>query len=237
MNEDIINDLINLSALFGSCHCLRYFLLNQTNFDNSLVKYAIAGGNTEIVEIVQNKIDDFSNYINVSLKYHQYHITKWIIDTYSADIDYVYCLRHYCFKFLIEFSQNNTQLIAYDKNFIYHCAEVGIYDLVHLLVENHYNPESRESINNETPLHAAARCNMLNICKLLLDYNADVDACDNDGWTPLMVAAYKNNLEVFQYLLEKGANIHHKDNYFESVYSIAARDIQDYIVINGLLLS
>jgi len=62
-----------------------------------------------------------------------------------------------------------------------------------------------------TALHKAANkywtgTKSKEICRLLLDKNPDVNACDKSDNTPLMIAALHNNAEVVKLLLERGAN-------------------------------
>jgi ankyrin repeat protein len=56
-----------------------------------------------------------------------------------------------------------------------------------------------------TPLHLAVRKGHIEIAKLLLSSNADVNARDFRGWTPLMLAAYYNHLDCAELLLVNGA--------------------------------
>lgn len=46
-----------------------------------------------------------------------------------------------------------------------------------------------------------------NICKLLVQKGADVEARDNDDWTPLHFAACGSNIEIAKLLRSKGARV------------------------------
>lgn len=57
-----------------------------------------------------------------------------------------------------------------------------------------------------TALMYAASIGDIFAAKRLLDYGADINAKDNDGWTALMFAADSGNADTVQFLLDKGAN-------------------------------
>ncbi|KAJ4461654.1 putative Protein S-acyltransferase 24 [Paratrimastix pyriformis] len=58
----------------------------------------------------------------------------------------------------------------------------------------------------QRPLHWAALTGNIQICKLLLDNGADVDARDNNGYTSLIVAVQHGFLMLVQYLLYRHAS-------------------------------
>ena len=69
--------------------------------------------------------------------------------------------------------------------------------------------------NSGTLLHIAVENSQLEIVKVLLKYNANVNAKDHLNYTPLHLAAIGNskwNKEIICILLEKGAQINAKDN-------------------------
>ncbi|XP_034949608.1 ankyrin-1-like [Chelonus insularis] len=84
----------------------------------------------------------------------------------------------------------------------------GNNEAVKILLENHANPNVRDR-NGETALHLICSWESktnLQIIKLLLKYNADIEAMDDRGWTPLITACSIGNAEVVKCLLEHHAN-------------------------------
>ena len=86
----------------------------------------------------------------------------------------------------------------------------GHVDTFSLLVDHFPNPDVRGRFD-QTPLLLMLWRNELKghieIGKRLLERGADVNACDNDGWTPLYLAAWSGRLEFVRMLLEHGALI------------------------------
>ena len=68
-----------------------------------------------------------------------------------------------------------------------------------------------ESKVNDTLLHWAVSFNHIDVVKLLLEYNADLNAPNTDGHTPLHIACKHYNLEIIELLLLYGADCHNYD--------------------------
>jgi len=58
----------------------------------------------------------------------------------------------------------------------------------------------------------ASEFGRIDVVRLLLDHNADVDARDNDGDTPLLCAAVCGQLKVVQILLDRNVEINARSN-------------------------
>ena len=64
------------------------------------------------------------------------------------------------------------------------------------------------NVQNATALIRASACNQSSdIVKILIQYGADLDRSDADGWTALMFYTYSQNLDVIRLLVENGANL------------------------------
>jgi ankyrin repeat protein len=79
-----------------------------------------------------------------------------------------------------------------------------------LLVERGADLEAR-STNTQfaldaAPLHSASAAGQLEVCVVLLDAGADVNAVQHGGYTALLDAAANENEELMEFLLERGAD-------------------------------
>jgi hypothetical protein len=67
--------------------------------------------------------------------------------------------------------------------------------------------------DGSTCLMAAARYGHLDICRLLIDKGADIQAKSSGGWTPLHSAAGQGgHIEIVRLLCDRGADIEARDN-------------------------
>lgn len=74
---------------------------------------------------------------------------------------------------------------------------------------------------NGTALAAAVVKNHLEIIKVLLNHNSDVNISDTNGVTPLMYAIMFKNEPVIKLLIQHGANLTLKDNTGKSTFEYA----------------
>lgn len=61
-------------------------------------------------------------------------------------------------------------------------------------------------LDGETLLHLAASDNEIELVKILIEFNVDVNVKRGDGWTPLHNACSEGNEEIVELLLTNGAN-------------------------------
>ena len=55
-------------CLFGSLKCFKYLLLNKCDITEETLKYSIAGGNHEIINIIkENAHNEFKEYLEMSV--------------------------------------------------------------------------------------------------------------------------------------------------------------------------
>ena len=89
-----------------------------------------------------------------------------------------------------------------------HLAAVnGNTDLVRFLVHDHNAAIDVLTLRKQTPLHLAAGAGQLEVCKLLLELGANINATDDQGQKPIHVAAMNNYADVAQLFLQKHENL------------------------------
>lgn len=93
---------------------------------------------------------------------------------------------------------------------LYPAAKQGEVQRVLLMlmegIDPTYQPDSQ---NRRSALHAAAQRGLLEVCYILLQAGAQVDAQDKDRRTPLLEAVINNHIEVAHYLVQNGACVYH----------------------------
>ena len=55
--DDKYINLLEIAAYTGSVQCFKYFMLNNVKFTENVCAYSIAGGNTEIIHILENNYE------------------------------------------------------------------------------------------------------------------------------------------------------------------------------------
>ncbi|XP_077404838.1 histone-lysine N-methyltransferase EHMT2 [Vanacampus margaritifer] len=93
---------------------------------------------------------------------------------------------------------------------LYPAAKQGEVQRVLLMlmegIDPTYQPDSQ---NRRSALHAAAQRGLLEVCYILLQAGANIDAQDKDLRTPLLEAIVNNHVEVVRYLIQNGACVYH----------------------------
>ena len=76
---------LQLMAFFGSIKCFRHAINTDAFSINNIAKYAVAGGNKEILHILEQKNISFDNCFEVSVKYHRYEVSDWLLTYYKCE--------------------------------------------------------------------------------------------------------------------------------------------------------
>lgn len=79
----------------------------------------------------------------------------------------------------------------------------GFTHLVKFLIRDHNAVIDILTLRKQTPLHLAAGNGQLEVCKLLLELGASIDATDDLGQKPIHVAAQNNFSDVAKLFLEQ----------------------------------
>lgn len=90
-------------------------------------------------------------------------------------------------------------------------------EVVKLLLKNGADPELRNPYSGESVLHSTARTANVEVMRILLSKNINVNVKDNSGTTPLLVAAsssseLKSKVEIIRALIDKGADVNATNN-------------------------
>jgi hypothetical protein len=78
--------LIHIAAFYSAIRCFRYLMLNQANLflsdfkGRSLAEYAVAGGSTEIVRILDEHQCSLDGCLRIAVLLHRNEIVDWFIE-------------------------------------------------------------------------------------------------------------------------------------------------------------
>ncbi|MGL4387768.1 MAG: ankyrin repeat domain-containing protein, partial [Brevinema sp.] len=99
------------------------------------------------------------------------------------------------------------------------------------------NGETTENIvSNWTALMGAAQLGNTEAAKVLIDYNADINATDSDGWTALLFAVQNNFKTMAEFLIRLGAdfNIESKDKHTALSIAVDNQDEELIAYLNAI---
>jgi uncharacterized protein len=85
----------------------------------------------------------------------------------------------------------------------------GNFEIVELLLQSGANPNRS---GDSPPLSDAVGGKHIDIIKLLINWNADINLTDSGRISPLMIAAAGGNLEIVKLLVEAGADVNATDD-------------------------
>ena len=161
---------IEFAAFFGSIQCFKHlFLMNATH--NNMSRYAIAGGNTEIIQISQKLIHQYSTSFLTAIEFFRDEVFDWLLmsEDLSDDIKY---------RCLFEAVQtNNVKAVIL---LCHICEDLNVPD--------------KET--GKTVLHFAAQIGFEPIIKYLIEKGANKYLTDLKGYLPKDYSLKKNIVEL-----------------------------------------
>lgn len=178
----------------------------KDNRGNNAYKYAVTGGNKQLILLLMDDIEEKTKNGNNAL-----HIA-----VASGSLEAVKAVAGECAELINEKNdEGETPIFLAAKN--------NQYVIMKNLVEKgaditQYDNQSR------TVLHLSVLCNNLAGTQLLVEHGANIDALDARGNTPLLLAVEHRNAECAYYLLENGADTKAVNNAGKSVYDYAIQN-------------
>ena len=204
---------INLCCLFGSIRCFKYLYLNGCILKEPINEFSIAGGNYEIIQILNQNYISFDNCLGKSIEFHQYSLSNWLLTNYKIEkfVTVYNCIGCYNFKSLLflhynnfhryDFSPSDYEIIQFIRLF----CKIGYLPFLKYLAEAGFNFNSKDYMKF-TPLHCACEYGFLPIVEYLITIGCDKEIKNKNGDTPLHFACEKGVLAVVVYLIKIGCN-------------------------------
>ena len=99
LSSEVTVESINFAAFFGSIKIFKFILLSAQNessiFTDTSNQFAIAGGNPEIIHIMESKNVSFDNCFETAVQYHRYDISDFLLLHYKCQqISSYYALKY-----------------------------------------------------------------------------------------------------------------------------------------------
>lgn len=235
--------LILCSAYFGSVKCFKYLILNHAdvnkrdNDSRTLAQFAVAGGNVEIVRLVEQCGCNFSDTAHIATHFFHSDIFEWLHLTKFPDLNKDnfdrYSILHHaaysgnigvlvmCINSGCDVNKFNNPL--YCETPILKAAENGKSDAVKILLSvKEIDPNIK--CNSETPLMFAAR-NGRDECVNILCHSDKVKVNEVGVMgTALHYAACYCQTEVVKILVDSNRiNVDAVNQNGESAYYLAKR--------------
>jgi len=223
MEENLINQKVIQIIESNNRSELKQFIENnfyKINFDKNLLKIAISNNNFEAIEyLCGEKSDILLQLYQLNLLNEKY--LKYIIN-------HIYLLTAKSIKFLILDNKDDFLKIIFEK-FIFD----NEFIISFLLYYNNKRPMSQQQLlkilskeknkfetllnfefkqrNHFTPLMLAIKNENIKIIKYLIEYGANINKRNKNGYTPLIVAIKKKkNNDIVKYLIDNGADVNQR---------------------------
>ena len=175
-----------------------------------------------------HKNDLGSNALLIAIE----HIIKYL-ENYDSILVY-----RFIYNLLERCDVNNVNI--YGDTPLTLATQYGDPDYVKLLFnyeENKPNIDYQEPYNKNTVIHETVLSNNIEVFKILLTHNANLELADKEGVTPLLSAIELENVTMVKLLLDAGANKNHKDKTGKSATDYAKEcesdEIKEFFEINA----
>ena len=196
---------LQLMCLLGAVKCFKHAILTKQYNTESLAKHAVAGGNNEIIHIIEQSGASFDNCLQTAQMFHRHEIYDWLkVHSHSNAIKLAHTL--YDFNYKSFFNEAKEREI--DQNELNSCvmaaSSSGEYLMLKYLVETcKANPNTRD-MNGFTPLFNACKNGFLPIVKYLVEqHNSNINSRTRAGLTPLQAAVSYNHLNIIKYFINE----------------------------------
>ena len=208
--------LAQFAAFYGSLKCFKYILLNDVTLDDDICKFAVAGGNIEIIHILEQKECQFKYpCFYTSIQYHRNDIADWLLLHYNCEeVSLIDCLNIFNEEAFVFFLENCKDVNAQD--YLAFSCYTGNYYVINALLKHGANIHQGK---NPAIINACYK-GYLVIVKLLLENGANINQM-GDLNTPLSTACERSRRDVVKFLVEKGADVNLLEKHKRSPLSIS----------------
>jgi ankyrin repeat protein len=215
--------ILNIAALNGDLEIIKLLISNGADVNvaddsgKTPLHFASRQGHTDVVELL----------------IENYAIVKFISDDNSTPLHEAACFSHVKTAELLMIKGAEIDLEI--------AVMLGNFEIVKSELDRGVSANSKITkglISGESFLGVASANGHTSICKLLLDYGANVnEKTENFDLSPLHYAIYKNRIDIYELLTFYGADTNAVDKYKDTPLHLASRfghlSIAKILVNNG----
>ena len=223
---------IDLSCLFGSFECFKFFLLNGFKITQSTVNRAIQGGNFDIIQNIFHNNLSFDNKFLFSVSFHRYEISEWLFTNYKVDsTSIINCVLCHNFKIFLYLYHNGFSLKSVDdqgRTLVHVASVIGYTKLIEFLLSIGLDKDSFD-LKKLTPIYLALTYGHFDTVVYLLSKKCKYDI----GFmqTPLQLSASAGLLDIVKYLVSNG----YEQNLREKPIFSSNKHVIDYLNQHGYM--
>ena len=213
-NSNIL--MTEFCCFYDSLNCFKLLKANGFIDGNVSRPTSIAGGNLEIIHILEQEGVDFDGCFGISIEYHHKDISQWLLSNYHCErlflTQTLKYLDYQAFIYLLNIGVTEDPIRF--SPLIHLCKQCYINsDAVKLLLEK--NPVVKVSKNGKTPLFYVCKQEKINLelMELLISHGAEVDGVTNSLSLLSHLCRHENvNTDAIKLLLDHRAYIISESN-------------------------
>ena len=233
--------IMKACALFGAVKCFKYLFDGIEDFSEYTRVYAIAGGNEEIIRLIEEKGVSFEDCLLVAMIYHRFNLYEWIQSKYSEQIlPFDKCIMFYNYPIFCSLYESCRRTQSYgflEKTLICYSTKFGALGITEFLIQNNCDLHVVNAEGNL--LHIASSYGNVAIIKLLLSKRIPI-LRNSYGFTPILTAAKNDCFDAVKFFLENGSGVNENGDpqkHFDSLLHIAVKcgdfELVKYVVEKG----
>ena len=222
--------LIDYAAIHGSINIFKYLLVEGAILSSEIPLFAIKGGKTEIISLLEENIEIRNHLIsqkslNRAILYHKNNIIDYIRGNYELKFGsdaLLFSITSLNYKYIKEIINDNVAFDAEANHEVCTCINQrddsgwtslhwavrnGCTEIVNFLsCFNNFDVNIADE-KMCTPLHLACQFSRFDIIKILCNFpDININAKTEDGYTPIYYSCESGKDEIVQFLLEKFSN-------------------------------
>lgn len=230
---------VDFAAFFGSKKIFQYLLLNGCKISDDTAKFAVKGGNIEIIEYSLQNGNQITGLLAIAIEYHRNDVVNWLLDNGSEEnISLQHCITYYNTLSFTYFFVNNGGVNdeVNDYSPLLTAAEGGKGDIVRFLISNGADCNYKNQYGDSPFTRAATNCHF-GVLKQLIDAGVDVNTKYADGTPVISRAANDGVIKLVKFLLSEGVDIKTLNKEDSSLLMLASSsghlDLVQYLIDNG----